>query len=1055
MNSRDLIKSITEDFFAQKKESIVYLSLSSDDMDICREMLSDRTVVIDLADSKNPLAPFLDILQINKPSQSDIEKYSYLLHQNIFSAFFKDGTIVERKEPIVMEEMDFEKIRMKQTILSFIEKYADRSFLVLNCQMIGENALFILKELHSIKLKGKFIFCFDNMDIDNSPSYVKEFLNSIAGSYNYYAINTGDFSSLKHSFCVYDENNSFEVLINKLRAMRVFMDFHQAYNLIKKIDAKNIVDEMEDSQNRLMNFEMGLIAYYYKDTDFATFCLSNVIESEIDDEIDCCALYIMACLASEKNMSTPALRYVNKGIAKAKRICDRKSLAILTMEEYIITEKRDSEFSTDKYFNAISLLDDVGFINNKIRVSLGIPYGVVYDNSLRNAMHVQIEKTMKETKSIENKFGLSTAYHWMGIIMTYEGRKNNAFEWYQKCFSLRKEIGDMLSILKITNGLSFEYFIDSKYKIAYDMLNDCILSLLDSHDYPEIIITLYNYGRTCFYSKNISFAYDIFQCIFNLLNIFEISDLSGNSFMPEFNDIIVYMGLIDFYRGEYNRAKINLYNLSNNNKKIGVIENYLCHYLSACIEINDGNVDIALENFNSFIDEIISKKFNQDHIIIFMCYEFALLLKKNKRYNEAHSIFLKGNAIAVEKGIEHYTNGQTDWSLEEYEKVHIPFTPFKIKLSLLEEKAEKEKLVNQLHRRLRDSKFLNKLVTKHIGKANDVSFINSALQAVFDYTIASAVFLAEKTVENGWNILGNIIRDQIDSPTNEEWESLVKDEKIVRVYTYANDREVILINLSKFEFTGGVIILLQQNMHVSIEERNILNVAAANIQAQLIMLKQNEYLSKISSTDQLSKLNNRRALLEHLSVQSEMIRRYDKKRSVHMRETICFLDLDNFKYYNDTYGHEAGDLLIMCFSRLMNKIYRKVDFVARFGGDEFVVLLPNTDCSEAYRAAERLYEGLEKEEYFIPELHKMFGKDIKVPKEKYLNFSMGICSNEEIDDISDLETIMSRADQALYYSKQHKKGSVTIWKNVPELVSGLESFNNADLGGQARALLLD
>ena len=57
-----------------------------------------------------------------------------------------------------------------------------------------------------------------------------------------------------------------------------------------------------------------------------------------------------------------------------------------------------------------------------------------------------------------------------------------------------------------------------------------------------------------------------------------------------------------------------------------------------------------------------------------------------------------------------------------------------------------------------------------------------------------------------------------------------------------------------------------------------------------------------------------------------------------MYESIAFMDMDNFKYYNDTFGHEAGDLLISCMGKLLNEIFRKVDFVSRYGGDEFVIV---------------------------------------------------------------------------------------------------------------------
>lgn len=1033
MNSKELLQSITNEFFLNKTERILYFSLSGSAMDNCKNLFGEETVFFDLAFLKSPLAPFLDILKFIKPSVSDLKDHVYKMHEGIFTALIEEGKIVERNEPIVIEEIDFEKIRIRDTIVHLIEKRHCKNVVVLNCQLISDDALSILKKLPSKDLQGKFIFCFDNMDVDNYSPSVKNFVNSIVGSSCYYSINTFESIVEDREYHLPDDDNSFETMIERLRSMRIFMDFSQAYRLVKKIDSRNLLEEYDFNQKRSLNFEMGLASHYAGDSDFATFCFSNVAETRSEDMLECYANYMLASLANIKNMTTTALNYINKALVCAKKFSDEPIYALLMMLEYIITERSTSGFSTQKYFNAISLLEKVGYINNKVYASLIIPYGVIFDTELRSQMRVQIQKSMDESLKNGNKFELSTACHWMGIIMTHEGRKNNALEWYQKGLQLRREIGDISSITKITNGIAFENLVDTQYKVSYDLINDCVHNLMDSRDYPEIVITLFNFTRACFYSKNMDLAYNIIQCIFNLLNIFDISDLSGNSFIPEYNDVLVYIALIDFYRGEYNRSKMNLYNVSNNGKRLDPIENFLRQFLLASIELQENNIEFAIKNFNECVEGFISKKFNQDHIVVFMCYEFALMLRKYRQFEESDRIFVLGNEIAQEKGLLYYTQGKKNFTLSNYEASTIKFDPLKIDLSMLEEKAEKEKLVNQLHRRLRDSKFLNKLVTTHVQNSNDLGFMQTAVQAIFDYTMADAVFMAEKTADDGWVVHVSSIRDQVGEPTKSMWEAMCNERYTVHVDVMEDGRNVVCINLSKFEFVGGLIIYLQHNMQLSVEERAILNVAASNVQAQLIMIKQNEYLSKISATDQLSKLNNRRALMDHLGVQSEMIRRYDKKRSVHMKETICFMDLDNFKYYNDTFGHEAGDLLISCFAKLLKRIYRKVDFVARFGGDEFVVMLPNTDCLEAKRAAERLSEGLEKAQYFLPELCELLGKNARIPVDKYLNFSMGICSNDELEDVSDLETIMNRADKALYYSKQHNKGSVTIWEEVPQL----------------------
>ena len=106
----------------------------------------------------------------------------------------------------------------------------------------------------------------------------------------------------------------------------------------------------------------------------------------------------------------------------------------------------------------------------------------------------------------------------------------------------------------------------------------------------------------------------------------------------------------------------------------------------------------------------------------------------------------------------------------------------------------------------------------------------------------------------------------------------------------------------------------------------------------------------------------------------------------------------------------------------------------------FVILLPNTNCPEAHRAAERVHEALEESNYFITDLEDLLGKKLDVPENRILGFSTGICSNFDIENPTDMETVMNNADQALYYSKQTQKGSITIWSDIKHLLPQLSDL---------------
>lgn len=145
MNSKELLQSITNEFFLNKTERILYFSLSGSAMDNCKNLFGEETVFFDLAFLKSPLAPFLDILKFIKPSVSDLKDHVYKMHEGIFTALIEEGKIVERNEPIVIEEIDFEKIRIRDTIVHLIEKRHCKNVVVLNCQLISDDALSILK----------------------------------------------------------------------------------------------------------------------------------------------------------------------------------------------------------------------------------------------------------------------------------------------------------------------------------------------------------------------------------------------------------------------------------------------------------------------------------------------------------------------------------------------------------------------------------------------------------------------------------------------------------------------------------------------------------------------------------------------------------------------------------------------------------------------------------------------------------------------------------------------------------------------------------------------
>jgi len=162
---------------------------------------------------------------------------------------------------------------------------------------------------------------------------------------------------------------------------------------------------------------------------------------------------------------------------------------------------------------------------------------------------------------------------------------------------------------------------------------------------------------------------------------------------------------------------------------------------------------------------------------------------------------------------------------------------------------------------------------------------------------------------------------------------------------------------------------------------------------------------EMAITDGLTGLYNRRYMESHLkALVKEAIER-EKPMSL----LVC--DIDYFKAVNDTYGHDAGDAVLRQFSDRMRKNVRGIDLACRFGGEEFVVMMPDTDLSKGYLVAERLRQCVATQPFRLPD-----GQSLEITA------SVGVATLDGSDDTP--EGVLKRADQALYSAKRDGRNRV-------------------------------
>lgn len=167
-----------------------------------------------------------------------------------------------------------------------------------------------------------------------------------------------------------------------------------------------------------------------------------------------------------------------------------------------------------------------------------------------------------------------------------------------------------------------------------------------------------------------------------------------------------------------------------------------------------------------------------------------------------------------------------------------------------------------------------------------------------------------------------------------------------------------------------------------------------------------EKLKRLSITDGLTKLYNSRHFYNQLKGEIGRSNRYQHSLS------LLIIDIDKFKDYNDTYGHLEGDKVLVRLGQLIRSLLRKMDSAYRYGGEEFTVILPETEAEEAKTVAQRI-RNMVMQEAFRPTENGTVS----------ITVSIGVSEYHPPEDVA---AFVQRADKALYISKEKGRNRVSV-----------------------------
>ncbi len=241
-------------------------------------------------------------------------------------------------------------------------------------------------------------------------------------------------------------------------------------------------------------------------------------------------------------------------------------------------------------------------------------------------------------------------------------------------------------------------------------------------------------------------------------------------------------------------------------------------------------------------------------------------------------------------------------------------------------------------------------------------------------------------------------------------------ETLRKIKANENYDHIPVIMLSTSDDEDQVVKALELGASDYVTKPYIAKILLARIKIALTVMEKTILLESLANTDFLTKVSNRGSFEELVSKSISQAKRSEQMVS------LAMFDLDFFKKVNDNYGHEAGDLALVEFSRLLKQTFRDYDIIGRVGGEEFAVCMPNTSLEEAFVACERCRQ-------------RLMEQTIKIEQNGHsqsFNITVSIGLTAATGSTMTFDSLLREADHLLYQAKENGRNQTCVANKIKD-----------------------
>lgn len=1037
--------------------------------------------------------PFLDwIMELYQKFYSDVaideflEKADvYFQARSVIKSYIETGEC-QRDEDLIFAEYEYEAKRFTKSVYNILEYVSKEHtlFMLLNKLHFAEQSTIkLLIELVNHNKENIALLANYN-EVYNVPEYTKKDWDTMIDyidSNNMivdWSLQDGHASESERVELFdpipKDINPYVRLINNMVSCVMIGQANYYLEQIHNKFEIEKITIPLKDKLSYLKLY--SIVALCLDNSTTALMLCDNINNSikmttSLEERFSCS--YISALIQLRYGQKETSNKYIQECFDLSDEIDDEEYKFKAKLLDYIITSNCwkniyswdvnliiDENFANDaikyKYYNHLAYIYLFGTCND-------ILYFVNGTDGIENAEY--FKRGMALAKKINNESIMINAWQKNVMMASSYGYFSLVDYFYKKTLEIIEGQNNKFEESNVYNGLGYNRIVSEEYDVANKYFNKALGILYKLNNPYRICETLYNMAT------NAILAHEYYTAINYLTIVIELLDALDEHQMRICNlgKIYGFMVLCNYYLGiEYNA---NLY--------FSKLERSVSHMLEKPVESSfylwDDDMffyfftagliakDDDIEKAQKYFDRARIHLFRSTGNLFFSYYQFAIaqydLYEIQGRHKEAVEILND----ALDFCEKHNYQFKAEILRAKLEDRTLPHKKFDLKLESVTQKqlelmSKRCKIEHELSNKNKGINFLlswQDLLNKDYS--TDKELVNSAMNNIQNsYNIDCALFiemknnspkisyksksisLTDKDIQTITNFFLDYRKEFITSRFDKTFDDY---DCILNIFGKINVASLMCIPMYINEVLKGVMISivkvhenLTSNIHFfgntdliifKFAAMQILD-AVERLNAKIEIKAINAKLQKSSVTDLLTGLLNRQGFAKKLEDFSD----YSTKQNFEEQETtILYIDLDNFKYCNDTFGHDIGDLMLKKLSSLFTEIVGDKGYCVRYGGDEFIIVLPGSSTEFGIKISKQIYKKIEENGYFINDIANALKRPIEIDAQHRISCSIGISTSQKYNQESIMECL-KHADSALYDIKKGTKHDFKVWQKV-------------------------